>query len=416
MATAPSPIAHRDVLTNTLVIILAVACGVSAANLYYAQPLLHSIAASFHSGPGTTALIVTGSQVGYAIGLGLLVPIGDMIPRRRLVPIVLAVTASGLVLAGLAPNVVTLVGISVIVGLGSVAAQMLVPLAASLATDANRGAVVGKVMSGLLLGILFARTLAGMIAGIGGWRSVYFAAAIIVVALAIVLAKTLPDEQISEPRSYSATLGSVAALFFSEPVLRRRAVFGALAFGAFSVFWTTVAFVLSGKPYNYSNTIIGLFGLVGAAGAICANVAGRLADKNRVRELTATFALLTLSSFALLYIGRHSLWAMILGIVVLDVGVQGMQVTNQSVIYALSPQARSRITSSYMVVYFIGGATGSAIAGHVYATNGWEGVCLLGGAIGAAVVLGVVADWAFSPHRRATQQESARPASGITEV
>jgi predicted MFS family arabinose efflux permease len=411
MALTPSPVTDRRVLTNALVLILAVACGVSAANLYYAQPLLHSIAASFHSGPGTTALIVTGSQVGYAIGLGLLVPIGDMIPRRRLVPIVLGITASGLILAGLSPNVGLLIGISVIVGLGSVAAQMLVPLAASLADDANRGAVVGKVMSGLLLGILLARTLAGVIAGIGGWRSVYFVAAILVVVLAIVLAKTLPHEQIPERSSYAGTLRSVAALFFSEPVLRRRALFGALAFGAFSVFWTTVAFVLSAKPYNYSNTIIGLFGLVGAAGAICANVAGRLADKNRVRQLTAVFALLTLSSFALLYVGRHALWAMILGIVVLDVGVQGMQVTNQSVIYALAPQARSRITSSYMVVYFIGGAAGSAVAGHVFASNGWAGICLLGGGIGAALVVGFLADLVFSPKHGPSSQAAPSSAS-----
>jgi predicted MFS family arabinose efflux permease len=393
-------VTERRVLTNTLVLILAIACGVSAANLYYAQPLLHSIAATFHSGPGTTALIVTGSQVGYAIGLGLLVPIGDMIARRRLVPVVLSITAVGLVLAGFAPDVGSLIGISVIVGLGSVAAQMLVPLAASLADEANRGSVVGKVMSGLLLGILLARTLAGVIAGIGGWRSVYFVAAVGVVVLALVLAKTLPHEEAVQGGSYRGLLMSVARLFFAEPVLRRRAVFGALAFGAFSVFWTTVAFVLSGKPYHYSSTVIGLFGLVGAAGAICANVAGRLADKNRVRQLTATFALLTLSSFGLLYVGRHSLWAMILGIVILDIGVQGMQVTNQSVIYALEPEARSRITSSYMVVYFIGGAIGSAVAGHFYASYGWAGICLLGAGIGTAMVLGFIGDVAIAPKPR----------------
>lgn len=402
MAVTQPPVARQQPLSNALVMVLAVACGVSAANLYYAQPLLHSIGASFHAGPSTTALIVTGSQVGYAVGLGLLVPIGDMTPRRRLVPIVLSVTAVGLVLAGVAPNVGALIGISVVIGLGSVAAQMLVPMAASLSDDANRGSVVGKVMSGLLLGILLARTLSGVIAGIGGWRSVYFVAAAGVVALALVLARALPDEVVAEEPSYAKLLASVGQLFLTEPVLRRRALFGALAFGAFSVFWTTVAFVLSGKPYHYSNAVIGLFGLVGAAGAICANVAGRLADKNRVRELTVVFALLTLSSFEFLYLGRHSLWAMIVGIVLLDVGVQGMQVTNQSVIYALAPQARSRVTSSYMVVYFAGGAAGSAVAGHVYASHGWAGICLLGTGFGAALVVGFILDVTIKAKRRSS--------------
>src|SRR5487761_1919967 len=373
-------------LTNALIILLAIACGVSVANLYYAQPLLHSIEGTFHVGPATTALVVTGSQVGYALGLGFLVPIGDMIPRRRLVPAVLCVTSLGLILAAVSPSVGILIGVCVLVGLGSVAAQMLVPLAASLAEDSTRGAVVGKVMSGLLLGILLARTLSGAVASWIGWRGVYLVAAAAVVILAIVLAIRLPNEELRTRPTYPAVLKSVAALFFREPVLRRRAVFGALAFGAFSVFWTTVAFVLAGPPYHYSSAIIGLFGLIGAAGAVCANVAGRLADKDRVRQLTASFAALTLLSFYLLYLGRHALWAMILGIILLDVGVQGMQVTNQSVIYELAPQARSRVTSSYMVVYFAGGAIGSAVAGHIYARAGWTGICILGGAIGALLV------------------------------
>lgn len=385
-------------LPTSLVLILAIACGISVANLYYAQPLLHSIAKSFHVGPATTALIVTGSQVGYALGLGLLVPIGDMIARKRLVPIVLLVTATGLLLAAIAPNIDVLIGVCVVIGLGSVAAQMLVPLAASLADDATRGEVVGKVMSGLLLGILLARTLAGVVAGAAGWRSVYVVAAVVVVLLAIVLALRLPEEELKAPPSYLAVLGSVASLFVTEPLLRRRAYFGALAFSAFSVFWTTVAFVLAGAPYHYSSSVIGLFGLIGAAGALCANVAGRLADRDRVRHLTAVFALLTLSSFGLLYLGRHSLAAMIAGIVLLDVGVQGMQVTNQSVIYTLAPNARSRVTSSYMVVYFAGGAMGSAVAGHVYASGGWAGICVLGASIGALLVLGFVLDVLFRPH------------------
>jgi predicted MFS family arabinose efflux permease len=383
---APLEVAPR-VLTNGLVLLLAAACGLSAANLYYAQPLLHEIAQRFHSGPSVTALIVTGSQVGYALGLGLLVPIGDMVARRRLVPSVLAITAVGLVLAGLAPGISVLIGVCVLVGLGSVAAQMLVPLAAELAGEANRGAVVGKVMSGLLIGILLARTLSGLVADVAGWRSVYFAAAGLIVALAVVLARRLPDEVRPRTHSYRGLLRSVVELFLAEPALRRRALFGALAFAAFSVFWTTVAFVLAGPPYHYNETVIGLFGLVGAAGAIFANVAGRLADRGHVARLTSVCAMLLCASFGVLYLGRHELWAMILGIVVLDVGAQGMQVTNQSVIYRLAPAARSRVNSAYMVVYFAGGAIGSAVAGSVYASAKWAGVCVAGAAIGAAALV-----------------------------
>ena len=392
---------ERDVaharLTNSLVILLAVGCGISVANLYYAQPLLHSIEKSFHTGPATTALIVTGSQVGYALGLALLVPIGDIIARKRLVPAVLCVTALGLVLAAISPSIGMLIGVCVLVGVGSVVAQMLVPLAASLADDSTRGAVVGKVMSGLLLGILLARTLAGVVASWTGWRGVYVVAAVAVVMLALLLAIRLPDEELHAPPSYIEVLKSVIDLFFREPVLRRRAVFGALAFAAFSVFWTTVAFVLAGAPYHYSSAVIGLFGLVGAAGALCANIAGRLADRKRVRELTASFAVVTLISLYLLFLGRHSLAAMIAGVILLDVGVQGMQVTNQSVIYALAPNARSRVTSSYMVVYFAGGALGSAVAGHVYASTGWSGICVLGALIGAVLVLGFLLDVLVQP-------------------
>jgi predicted MFS family arabinose efflux permease len=386
---APSAVAPGD-LSNALTLLLATACGVSVANLYYAQPLLHAIAGTFHSGPSVTALIVTGSQVGYALGLGLLLPIGDKMPRRRLVPAVLAITALGLVLAAISPNIWTLIAVLVLVGLGSVAAQMLIPLAAELAGEANRGAVVGKVMTGLLIGILLARTLAGVVADVAGWRTVYLFAAALVVVLALVLSRRLPHEVRRATHSYPDLLRSVVALFRGEPVLRRRALYAALAFAAFSVFWTTVAFVLAGPPYHYSESVIGLFGLVGAAGAICANVAGRLADRGYASQLTTSFAALIVLSFGVLFEGRHALWAMILGIVLLDVGTQGMAVTNQSIIYRLTRDAGSRVNSAYMVVNFSGGAIGSAVAGSVYATAKWAGVCALGGGIGALMLLVVI--------------------------
>lgn len=374
-------------LSRALVALLAVACGLSAANLYYAQPLLHTIASVFHTGSSTTGLIVTASQVGYAVGLALLVPIGDLVPRRRLVPIVLAITVLGLVLSATAVSVAELIAVGLLVGLGSVAAQMLVPLAASLADESARGRVLGTVMSGLLLGILLARTLSGIVAGAAGWRTVYWVSAGGVSLLAVVLALRLPAESPQPSASYGGLLRSAATFLVTSRTLRQRALYGALGFGAFSVFWTTMAFLLAGRPFHYSETVIGLFGLVGAAGAVCANVAGRLADRGHARQLTLAFAFLVLASFGLLYLARSSLGWMIAGIVVLDLGVQGLQVTNQSVIYTLAPHARSRVNAAYMVSYFAGGAIGSAVAGTVYDHWHWGGICALGGGIGALSLL-----------------------------
>jgi predicted MFS family arabinose efflux permease len=387
--SSPSRATSTGISTG-FTVILAVACGVSAANLYYSQPLLSTIAKDFGTGSGRVGLIVTLAQVGYALGLAFLVPAGDLVARRRLVPIALVLTAVGLALSAAAPNLEVLTAISLLVGLGSVAAQILVPLAASLADDEARGRVVGTVMSGLLLGILLARTVSGLIAGISSWRVVYGAAAVLVLILAAVLAKVLPVEAPRPRLSYGTVLRSTVQLFAAEAVLRRRAALGAMGFAAFSIFWTTMAFLLSGAPYHYSDTVIGLFGLVGAAGALCANAAGKLADRERTGAATLVFGAAILASFLPIYLGRHSLLALIVGIVVLDVGVQGLQVTNQSLIYRLAPEARSRVTSSYMVCYFAGGAAGSAVSGSVYDAAGWAGVCVLGGAVGlVATAIGV---------------------------
>jgi predicted MFS family arabinose efflux permease len=376
-------------ISTWFTVVLAVACGASAANLYYAQPLLSTIAKDFGTGSGQAGLIVTLSQVGYALGLAFLVPAGDLVARKRLVPIALVLTAAALILASVAPSLGLLTAVSLFVGMGSVAAQILVPLAASLANDSERGRVVGTVMSGLLLGILLARTVAGLVAGISSWRVVY-AAAVLVLVVAATLAKVLPDELPRPKLSYGAVLTSTAHLFAAEAVLRRRAALGGLGFAAFSIFWTTMAFLLSGAPYHYSDTVIGLFGLVGAAGALCANAAGKLADREHTVAATLVFAAAILVSFLPVYLGRHSVVWLIVGIVVLDIGVQGLQVTNQSLIYRLAPKARSRVTASYMVCYFAGGAIGSAVAGSVYDAGGWSGVCLLGGAVGAvATALGI---------------------------
>ena len=216
-----------------------------------------------------------------------------------------------------------------------------------------------------------------------GWRAIYWLSAALMVGFALVLWRVLPAEGPRPHRSYPSLVGSSLRLLATEPVLRRRAWHGACAFAAFSVLWTTLAFLLSGPPYRYSNAVIGLFGLVGAAGIVAANLAGKLADSARVGATTLATGVLLAGSFALLWAGRTSLGALVVGIVVLDMGTQGMQITNQAVIYALRPDARSRINSAYMVCYFLGGAVGSLAAGALYGTHGWAGVCLLGACFGA---------------------------------
>ena len=374
-------------MSGGLVLLFAVACGLTVANLYYAQPILDNIARTFGAGTATAGLVVTLSQIGYAVGLALLVPLGDILNRRRLLPLVLVATAVGLTASALSPTIGVLIAVALLVGAGSTVAQMLVPMAASLATESTRGRVVGRVMSGLLLGILLARTVSGLIAGVASWRVVYGAAAVVMVALALVLGRVLPVEGERPAIGYGTLLRSTLALFLAERLLRRRILFGALGMAAFSVFWTTMAFVLSAAPYHYGDAAIGLFGLVGAAGALCATLAGRWADRDLTRRTTTVFAVLVAASFVPLWLGGHDLTMMIVGILVLDVGVQGLQVTNQSIIYRLAPDARSRINSAYMVCYFIGGAIGSAGGSWCYANHGWAGVCVFGGALGLVAVV-----------------------------
>jgi predicted MFS family arabinose efflux permease len=304
------------------------------------------------------------------------------VARRRLVPIVLLISAVALIASAVAPDIGVLIAVALIVGAGSVMAQVLVPMAASLASEDRRGQVVGTVMSGLLLGILLARTVSGVVADLSSWRVVYAMAAVLMVVLAVVLGRLLPDEQDRPRISYGSLLHTTAKLLFTEPILQRRAWFGAVGFACFSVFWTTMAFLLSGSPYHYGELTIGLFGLVGAGGALCATFAGRWADRRSTKASTLVFTIAIGTSFLPLWYGRHNLAMLIVGILVLDIGVQGLQVTNQSMIYQLGHSVRSRVTSAYMVCYFAGGALGSATGAFLYDSRHWAGVCVLGGGIG----------------------------------
>jgi predicted MFS family arabinose efflux permease len=366
-----------------MVTLVAVATGAVVANLYYAQPVLHLVARDFHSGSGLASLIITATQIGYAAGLLLVVPMGDLHPRRILVVRIFGVAAAALVASAVSPDIWVFGAASIAVGTASVAGQVMIPFAADLAQPERRGRVVARIMTGLLLGILLARTVSGLVAQLAGWRAIYWFSAALMVAFAVVLWRALPAEDARPHRSYWNLVGSSLRLLVDEPVLRRRAWHGACAFACFSVLWTSFAFLLSGDPYHYSSAVIGLFGLVGAGGILAANTAGRLADADRSTSATLVAGVLLTAAFGILWFGHSSLAALIVGIVVLDVGTQGMQITNQAIIYALRPDARSRINSAYMVCYFIGGAAGSLTAGVVYGGHGWSGVCLLGAGFGA---------------------------------
>jgi predicted MFS family arabinose efflux permease len=402
--TAPPPTQTQDRarLPAAVVALLALVSGAAVANLYYAQPLLSRIAHAFAVSDGTSGLLVSATQLGYVAGLALLVPLGDLLERRRLLGVLTALAGAGAAVCAAAPSFPVLAAAMVGLGAMSVVAQIVVALASTLAGDHERGRVVGTVMSGLLIGILVARTLSGVVAALGGWRLTFAVAAGAMLALAIVLRGALPVAPPTERVAYGRALRSVVSLIVGEPLLRRRMLLGALGFGSFSVLWTTVAFLLSGPPYHYNEAVIGLFGLAGAAGALAAPAAGRLADRGHGRLGMTAFLLCVLASWGLLALGGRSLAALLVGIVVLDLGVQGAHISNQTVIYGLRAQARSRLTTAYMVSVFLGGLVGSLLSAGVYGAGGWDGVCALGAGV-AGVAVGAWALMNRVPARQASR-------------
>lgn len=378
-------------MSRGLIVLFAVATGQAVASNYLAQPLLDAIRREFAVSSGVAGLIVTSAQVGYAAGLILLLPLGDLLERRGLITALAGITAVSLAAAGAAPSIGLFMGAAGLVGLTSVMAQILVPFAASLAPAAERGRVVGTVMSGLLLGILLARTAAGLVAQIAGWRAVYWLAAVLMLGMTFVLHRTLPIYRERTALDYPRLLGSVFVIARAEPILRRRAAFAVTSFASFSVLWTSLAFMLAREPYTYGEGTIGLFGLVGAAGALTASLAGRFSDRGWSRRLTGAAAVILVAAYPVLWLGGASLAALVAGILILDIGAQTLHITNQGEIYRLRPEARSRVNAFYMTACFIGAAGGSAASAFVYGARGWAGVCVLGTLVGlAALALWIV--------------------------
>ncbi|MGR5886780.1 MFS transporter [Enterobacter kobei] len=374
-------------LSPALILLMSVATGLAVASNYYAQPLLDTIARAFNLSASSAGFIVTAAQLGYAAGLLFLVPLGDMFERRMLIVSMTLLAAGGMLITASSQSLTMMIVGTALTGLFSVVAQILVPLAATLASPDKRGKVVGTIMSGLLLGILLARTVAGLLASLGGWRTVYWVASVLMVVMALALWRGLPKVKQENHLNYPQLLASVFSLFTQDKLLRTRALLGCLTFANFSILWTSMAFLLAAPPFNYSEGVIGLFGLAGAAGALGARPAGGLADKGKSHLTTTAGLVLLLLSWAAIWYGHVSVLALIVGILELDLTVQGVHITNQTVIYRVKPEARNRLTAGYMTSYFIGGAAGSLISASAWQHAGWSGVCGIGAIVAALNLL-----------------------------
>lgn len=382
----PPPPLGRDV-----VVLLAVLCGAAVANIYYAQPLLDEIAGSLDVSRGTASLVITASQAGFAVGLALIVPLGDLLERRALITRMLLVTAAGLAAVAAAPSFAVLAVAIAVVGVSTVAAQVVIPMASALAAEEEAGRVVGIVMSGLLLGVLSARTVSGLLAEIGGWRLVYAVASGLMLVCCVGLRARLPANQGEGGLSYGSLLRSIPHFVRTEPVLRRRILFSAMGMVGFTTLWTSMTFMLTDE-YGWSEGVIGLFGLLGVAGAASAQLAGRLADRGRGDVATGAFLACVLASWALMVLGPWAVPALAAGIVLFDFGLQGQHISNQHAIFGLVPEARSRLMTAYMVGTFVSGAIGTVAAAAVYDAGGWEAVSCLGALAATIALLGWVSD------------------------
>ena len=369
-------------LSGIMTMMFAVAGGLSVANVYYAQPLLGAMAGDFGISPAAIGVVVTMTQIGYALGLVFITPLGDIVDRRWLIAVQSLLLCVALAAAALAPTGGLFVAAMAAVGLLSVLVQTLVAFATVLALPAARGRTVGIVTSGVVIGILCARFISGLLSDISGWRSVYLTSALLTLAMAIALYRILPDHRDHQPKpSYWSLLRSIPVLFIEEPVLRRKAGMAFLIFAAFSIFWTSLALPLGAEPHAMSHTAIGLFGLAGVAGALAASGAGRLADRGLGNWTTGASLVLLLASWAGIAMLHTSILALIAGTVLLDLAIQAVHVTNQSAILAIRPEAKSRIIGGYMVFYSAGSASGAIASTTVYAHAGWTGVCILGSAV-----------------------------------
>jgi predicted MFS family arabinose efflux permease len=364
---------------------MSVACGIAVANIYYNQPMLGVIERDFPDAPHATSLIPTATQLGYAAGLFLLVPLGDLIARRLLIVVQFVALAAALVAAALAPTAWALVGASLLVGATASVAQQIIPFAASLAEPARRGATIGSIMSGLLCGLLLGRAFAGFIADHFGWRAVFWIGMGLALAMAVLLRARLPSVAPVTRLHYASLIRSLGILWRAEPTLRRATLVQAFLFAAFSALWTVLALLLEQPRYGLGAGAAGAFGLVGVAGILVAPIAGRLADRRGPRFGVGVGAATMLLAWLVLGLW-NDLAGLVAGVLLLDFAQQGSLVSNQHLIYALRADAQSRVNMLFMSLMFVGGAVGSAGAMTAWAQGGWPLVSIYGGALSAAAL------------------------------
>ncbi len=368
-------------MSRARTLLFAVAGGAAVGNLYWAQPLLDFIARDLHTSPGTAAWLVTATQLGYAVGILLIVPLGDTLDRRRLVPVMLLCSAVALAACALAPSMPALLAAIAAVGLTTVAGQILIPLAGDLADDDTRGRVVGTVVSGVLIGILLSRTISGLIAEAAGWRAIYLLAAATAVLFAELLHRVIPSLPAKTRLRYPALIVSVGAVIARERVVRWTLALGACGFGAFTLFRTALTFLLSAPPYSYPVSVIGLFGLAGVAGALTAQRAGRLHDRGWSLPATGAAWAVALLTFVGVGLAPHSVVVVLVAVVTLDIALQALGVLNQTRLFAVSGVARSRLNTAFVTANFLGGAVGSAAAAQLWTAGGWTAVATAGAAL-----------------------------------
>lgn len=393
VSTAPTSLGRASIrpagMSRSLVLLFAAASGLSVANVYYAHPLLDALAHDFNISYAAVGGVVTATQVGCMLALLLLVPLGDLMDRRRLMAVQLLALVVALVMVGISQSALVLLASMLAVGLlGTAMTQGLIAYAASAAAPHEQGRVVGAAQGGVFIGLLLARVFAGGVSDLAGWRGVYFCAALLMMVIALPLWRRLPT--LSAPthtQSYRRLIASMLTLLRQEKVLQVRGMLALLMFAAFNIFWSALVLPLSAPPYGFSHTTIGAFGLVGVVGALAAARAGQWADRGYGQRTSAVALMLLLLAWWPLSMMEWSLWALVIGIVLLDLGGQALHVTNQSLIFRTRPEANSRLVGLYMLFYAIGSGLGAISTTVTYAYAGWQGVCLLGAAVSLSALL-----------------------------
>ncbi len=376
-------------ISKTLTYFMAAACGIMVANLYYCQPLLGDLTDVFQVSENGAAWINICSQLGYGLGLFFIVPAGDMVQRRNLLTwlhILAAISVAGVAVS---QNIGSLYFFSICIGLTATACQVFVPLGANMSLDDERGKVIGIIMGGLLSGILLSRTLSGAAAELWGWRTVYWIACGLMVTMALLVYKMIPPERPGFKGNYFVLMSSLIKLFRSQKLVRESAWIGGCTFGALSAFWSTMAFLLEKPPFNYSLSIIGLFGVVGLAGALVSPLIGAINDKKGAKLPMQVGIIIMILGYGILFYGKLSIVIIIAGIILIDVGMQSAHIPNLTRVTSILPSARTRLNTIYMTSFFLGGTIGSIVGSYAWDQAGWKGVCTTGiiFVLAAAVVI-----------------------------